>query len=901
LGSTPIHNLPFAFAGDPFQTLNPTGFRWKNLRAAFYEEIVRALDPTGKWNLSTNFEKELTYNYRSTPPIVRATNLILLWRRVLFDDRDLQPQMCWAKGDFPEPQTFIFGENISADEFKKVKDTIIIVPCEKGQEVSYVQQDPILSQIFPNPDKKNPPKNILSPIEAKGLEFKRVILYKFGEKIDPVVWELVRNPREQPVEFEYFFNKLYVAPTRAMRRLFIVDSKKGDQQLWKYASDPTQFEPFLQGTNNPAMWKEHIGLIARGTSSSVSEIHEDNPLSLAQEFKIKGLAEADAGLLRRARQYYSELGYAEEAKLCEAWALKFEEKFEKAGNLFLEINKADNAWECFWQGPCWPELTRYDKRWSKKNAEQSRDLAVFMIASAKETNAIKKFTEFLEKSMGSGRLGNPFSKQWHTVIWEYVRRLSGLSKSNLEQTEWQKSGKILKQLDEAQYDNTLEQAGFCFYHAQDFEGAVDCWKEHAQADRNILSKKEYCLAKAEVVGLPEGLEWLDKAKTYKKIIEEWEKAGGMNVVDARWLQFVPAALESLGEAKADETIIKQWEKAGGLEKQINAQWLELVAGALERKNRHIDAFKLYVRLDKPDLVLVCFKKANLLKAGATRLEKWEDFVLNYLIGHKYWLRAVDVINNGVLGGHDPKRVRLLRRKVVRALGYSDLTPKEITPDHRRRYQRFIGTFSERRSLEEVSEKEIGAALERVGDLDNTLSFYQGFLESNDTELSRFARERWIANRRKQEKEVRNQPGERKRADYIKTEIRDKLRVWGIPPGTVFPEYASLGPHIQGLPVGAKVEETEEGGRKFQVRQITVETNRDGSLISIFDRKSFNTLKIDLVRGDVTGTEEVNVRRLAEDAHLSFEVPGRYSGKAVYTVGERQVELSIEECTIFIQF
>ncbi|MGA7305857.1 MAG: hypothetical protein WBW88_13340, partial [Rhodothermales bacterium] len=35
-----VGRIPFVFAGDPFQTLNPTGFRWESVRAAFTERIL---------------------------------------------------------------------------------------------------------------------------------------------------------------------------------------------------------------------------------------------------------------------------------------------------------------------------------------------------------------------------------------------------------------------------------------------------------------------------------------------------------------------------------------------------------------------------------------------------------------------------------------------------------------------------------------------------------------------------------------------------------------------------------------------------------------------------------------------------------------------------------------------
>ena len=40
--------VPFAFAGDPFQTLNPTGFNWSAMQASFHDNIVQKIDGSGK-------------------------------------------------------------------------------------------------------------------------------------------------------------------------------------------------------------------------------------------------------------------------------------------------------------------------------------------------------------------------------------------------------------------------------------------------------------------------------------------------------------------------------------------------------------------------------------------------------------------------------------------------------------------------------------------------------------------------------------------------------------------------------------------------------------------------------------------------------------------------------------
>lgn len=79
--------IPLVFAGDPFQTINPTGFRWEALESGFYTEISEALDPEGLGLVEFRHE-DLSFNYRSTAPIVRFGNLLQMWRKWFFKVSD---------------------------------------------------------------------------------------------------------------------------------------------------------------------------------------------------------------------------------------------------------------------------------------------------------------------------------------------------------------------------------------------------------------------------------------------------------------------------------------------------------------------------------------------------------------------------------------------------------------------------------------------------------------------------------------------------------------------------------------------------------------------------------------------------------------------------------------------
>ena len=119
-----LTRVPFAFAGDPFQTLNPTGFSWNSVRAGFHEKLVRHLDKTASGRLSMNY-KELSYNYRSSKHIVGLTNLIQLTRGLLFDIRDLKPQKAWFEERYLQGRAHN-GESLNADRLPQYLSLIHI-------------------------------------------------------------------------------------------------------------------------------------------------------------------------------------------------------------------------------------------------------------------------------------------------------------------------------------------------------------------------------------------------------------------------------------------------------------------------------------------------------------------------------------------------------------------------------------------------------------------------------------------------------------------------------------------------------------------------------------------------------------------------------------------------------
>jgi hypothetical protein len=89
-----LRRVPIVFAGDPLQTINPTGFRWDTVKADFHERFCAVLDPRRRAKVELSY-CELRFNYRSNPGIVGFCNLIQLVRSCLLDISDIHPQEAW--------------------------------------------------------------------------------------------------------------------------------------------------------------------------------------------------------------------------------------------------------------------------------------------------------------------------------------------------------------------------------------------------------------------------------------------------------------------------------------------------------------------------------------------------------------------------------------------------------------------------------------------------------------------------------------------------------------------------------------------------------------------------------------------------------------------------------------
>jgi|GEM_PF-4781926 len=256
-------NIPIVFAGDPFQTINPTGFSFEYLKALVYESYFEKSGTHQKLN-----EKELKFNYRSRDDIIKFSNLVQILRGILFNNKAITLQTEWLNNSNNLGNGVIY---YSYDELDNIKDYIsksyyrFIFPT-KNMSDEIFQNDKLIREIDPE---------IITPIDIKGLEDNWVVIYKFGEFFINNYNNLERylnggfSSREEALPYEYFLNNFYVAITRAKVKLIIIDTKRARDEFWSQLDVQNLYDIFR--TQNETIKSENLLGFAEGSEDDLRQ------------------------------------------------------------------------------------------------------------------------------------------------------------------------------------------------------------------------------------------------------------------------------------------------------------------------------------------------------------------------------------------------------------------------------------------------------------------------------------------------------------------------------------------------------------------------------------------------------------------------------------------------------
>lgn len=504
-----LRKVPYAFAGDPFQTLNPTGFRWDATKTFFVEKFGLMPGGTSLFNY-----KELSFNYRSHPGIVKFCNSLQLVRSNIFRLPEVTPQEAWSSAsDSPQIPYFEWEDESTKSSLKSQGEIRIIVPCNEGEEEEYVKTSGLISIV--KCDEMGVPKNVVSATRVKGLEFPRVVLFGFGAKCpQSLLAALTKSDAllldDGAIEPQYFYNKLYVGASRPRKRLFIVDSKRAFSDFWLPLFSEEQSRPRWTKEGQPDAWLKHTGAIRQGRRDDW-EAEKENSLETAQALLREGLARSDRILLRQAAQSFEAAHCLDDAKGALAKAYSIEGRNLEAGRLLDELGRSQEALLEFWKaGPDGQQpIISLGERYSDISTRLEYMLVKFVRSDQTMISTMNLLHQCLQRLQNNH---NELSLAFFEPLWmksfsECLDRILAIEGG--EGTHWRVVGGHLRDLDKLGLYIPRTILGITAYRAGDYYAALSDWN-NLSADE--VSRVEFSLVRSRIlVGDPH--ESIDAALT----------------------------------------------------------------------------------------------------------------------------------------------------------------------------------------------------------------------------------------------------------------------------------------------------------------------------------------------------------------------------------------------------
>ncbi|MCB1658002.1 MAG: hypothetical protein KDI39_07225 [Pseudomonadales bacterium] len=738
-----IQRVPLVFAGDQFQTLNPTGFRWESIKAQVVEQFIFALDPAHHATLSDINYRELSYNFRSTQSIAQFSNIVHGLRAKLFALKSLLPQQSWQPSHNQRDVILIDTQDHTLSvQLAKQYDLVFVLPCLDGQETDYIQQDPILQQYLQLREDGSTSIPAMSVIRAKGLEFQRVVIYGFALDC-PSNFDLSGQTAissEQKIHHEYFLNRLYVAITRARNQLLIIDQSLAAQKFWQPFEQPWQTPLQLsQLPDAQNIWQTHLGSIRNATLADITPDADQILLMSenAQKIRLEGLENQDVYLLRQAAGLYQQLEDTLQQKYCLAEVLFIEESYQQAGLMFEQTHYYERAVLSYWRAQCWQNI--YD-----------------LVANGlwlPSSNQDKLYADAVTIVLNS----NSTAANYASLIYRLATQEELLSTHPSDKTAWQQ---IVEQLlSQLPLDSTSKKWNALYSHLNTlnlktyFKGMIH---------PSILAEVAY-LAK----NMQDACNWWDKAQEQLKITPPFPRYAESVAVSRTF----PENLEALAVLQRNDDMCQQFNDFSNLDKLSPTSW-QLLLDVLFKEIQHITLapiinYKL-LSLHKLPLLDMLIETVEQQNASKKWLKKLKQLRVFRACTEGDWDYVVQTLNQ------EPETQETLSANtelVLYGLAHSELYSKMTLDDYlsqdatnilqalKRCLQRKAIKHNNKPSANgkgmQVSfetqflwhtdlknPRLIGAVLERSNSFNDALEFYE-LLEKNKAEAD-YAGRRWLA-------------------------------------------------------------------------------------------------------------------------------------------------------------
>ena len=304
---------PFSLvlAGDPKQIINPSGFRWEEVRKRFYERGIEVPDVF-----------QLNLNFRCVGSVVRLANALLdlKQRTIGLSGAELREE--WKFNG--RPPYLLYG----LDE-EKVLSTVNLSGA--GRIIltrSETERDDLKRRLST--------EMIFTIGEAKGLEFDTVLLWRFADSGQAAaVWRRIfRDDRlddSHSPHIRHEINLLYVAVTRSRNTLIIYD-----------------------GPERADVWR--VGEIAQHLfpGEEISALQEAwRRVSTPEEWERQGEYFYERKFYRHAAECFKNSGSEKRELSARARHLNEERRYTEAADAFEQAGELDFAAQCHVKAEAW--------------------------------------------------------------------------------------------------------------------------------------------------------------------------------------------------------------------------------------------------------------------------------------------------------------------------------------------------------------------------------------------------------------------------------------------------------------------------------------------------------------------------------------------------------------------
>ncbi len=280
----------FLLCGDSNQIVHPNFFSWSGLKTMFYEQRL------GDGNRAQQISRVLVSNYRNFRNVTELANRLLKVKNARFGSIDRESNYlvtCVATDDgvvelLPSRGNVL--RDIDTRTSRSARTAVLVPRDDDKAEAAGHFSTPLLFSIQ----------------EAKGLEYDNIVLYNFvsscrdefntiTDGVSPsdlkgeLTYARAKDKGDKSLEeYKFFVNALYVALTRAVKNLYIVEKDTG-HRLYRLLDVSVAGEKTGVATEQSSAeeWREEANrLAAQGKQEQADAIRRDILDTKAVEWRV---------------------------------------------------------------------------------------------------------------------------------------------------------------------------------------------------------------------------------------------------------------------------------------------------------------------------------------------------------------------------------------------------------------------------------------------------------------------------------------------------------------------------------------------------------------------------------------------------------------------------------------